>query len=298
VAPLRIGAHPWPGYELLYLARHHHHLDPRRARLIELPSASASLRALAAQVLEGACLTLDEVVTARERGLPLVIVAVLDVSHGADVVLGRRPVAALEQLRGQRIGVEPGAVGAVMLDAFLRRAGLQLRDIQRVDLTIDQHARAFRQHQVEALVTYEPVRSQLLQTGAVPLFSSADIPGRIVDTLALRADALDTPARVEAARHLVLAHFLALRRWREDPANASTVLAPRLQLPATEVPGAFALLDLPDIPANLRLMGAGEHGLPGQARELAQVMLQAGLLTQAPPLEGLVRHDLLPRELR
>ncbi|WP_089415559.1 type 2 periplasmic-binding domain-containing protein [Vitreoscilla filiformis] len=116
--PLRIGAHPWPGYELLYLARQRGQLDPQQVRLIEFPSASASLRALAVRSIEGAALTLDEVLLARSRGIDLTVVAVLNESRGADVVLVQPGLQAPGALHGKRIGVESSATGALMLDAF------------------------------------------------------------------------------------------------------------------------------------------------------------------------------------
>ena len=85
-----MGAHPWLGFELLYLARAHQYLGAHQVRLVEVPNASASLRALAAGTLEGAGLTLDEVLSARARGLMLRVVAVFDVSDAVDANVALR----------------------------------------------------------------------------------------------------------------------------------------------------------------------------------------------------------------
>ena len=290
--PLRIGAHVWPGYELLYLSQTQGWLDARQVRLIEVPSASASLRALSSQTMEGAGLTLDELLTARERGVRLTVVAVVDVSNGADVVLAQPGLRTVQTLLGKRIGVEASATGAVMLDALLTRHHMALEDVQPVPLSIDEHAQAFLTGQIDAVVTYEPVRTQLLKAGALPLFSSAEVPGLIIDVLALRPEQLAT--HTEAARHLVAAHFKALAAWRTRPEQCAPHMAARLRLRPQEVPAAFQDILLPDLAANHRWL-APEHGqLYASARHLAQTMLRAGLLQHPADLNGLADDRLLP----
>lgn len=290
--PLRIGAHPWPGYELLYLARQRRQLDSQQVRLIELPSASASLRALAVRSLEGAALTLDEVLLARARGIDLTVVAVLDESRGADVVLVQPGLQAVGALRHRRIGVEVSATGSLMLDAFLARQGLAPRDVQVVALSIEAHQEAFLRGQVDALVTYEPVRAQLRQAGAVQVFSSADIPGTIIDTLAIRTAWLDSHAA--AIRHAVAAHFWALAQWRRHPEHCAPQMAPRLGLDAEAVLASYADMALPDVKANRAWLAPGLGRIHKLARQLVDAMRRADILSESPELSGLASDAFLP----
>lgn len=290
--PLRFGAQPWPGYELLYLARARRYFAPEQVRMIEVPSASASLRALATGALDGAALTLDEVLTARARGLPMTVVAVADVSMGADVVMSRPGLRRPADLAGRRVGLESSATGAVMLDALLTRSGLTLRDVKLVPLTVDQHLRAYQDGQVDALVTYEPVRSRLKAAGAWLLFSSAEVPGSIVDTLAVRRDMLDGQA--DALRAMLAGHFRALDDWRRDPLAVAPQMAPRLGLPANELVVAFTDLDFPDAGLNRKWLQPAPGWLADTARQLLVVMQRAGLLPSPPSLEGLADPRFLP----
>jgi NitT/TauT family transport system substrate-binding protein len=275
-AALRIGAHPWVGYELMYLARSRGFITPDQVRLIEVPTASASLRALAAGTLEGAGLTLDEVLSARARGLMLKVVAVLDVSHGADVLLARPPLRTLADLQGRRIGVEQNATGALMLDAALTRGGLYPADVQLVPLDFSEHDRAWRGGGVDALVTCEPIRSQLLRYGARELFSSAQVPGLIVDVLAVRADVVSHQAT--ALRALVAGVFRAQADWQQHSAACAALMSPRLRLLPAEVTQAFSLLTLPDPAANRRWLGGSAPQLHLSAGHLEAVMRRAALL--------------------
>lgn len=282
VGPLRIGAHPWLGYELMHLARYRQYITGDAVRLVEIPTASASLRALAAGTLEGAGLTLDEVLSARARGLPLRVVAVFDVSNGADMLIGAPDVPSLAALRGRRIGVEQSATGALMLDAALAKAGLVVSDVRQVPLAFDEHAKALTEHRVDAVVTFEPACSQLLRQGARRLFSSAEVPGLIIDVLAVRAEALQTHA--VALRSLVAGIFRARADWMEAPADAAPLLAPRLRLPPDEVVQAFGGIDLPDLAANLEWLGGRAPALLKTAERVAAVMQRAGLLPPDPDL--------------
>lgn len=283
--PLRIGAQVFPGYEFLFLAQDLGTLPRDRVRLVEMPSASASLRALGSGAMEGACLTLDEVVAARERGILLTVVAVLDVSLGADALVARPGLVRLADLRGRRVGVERTAVGAVMLHAALAAAGLQLADVQVQTLDYDSHERAFLNHTVDAVVTYEPVKGRLLRAGGQPLFSSANIPGRIMDVLAVREGL--PQKRPLAVRAAVDAHFAGRAAFQQPGSPQRAQVAARLRLAPDAVASAFAELELPDRMRNRVLFDGDAAELQRLTRELTQAMRQADLLHAQPPTDRL-----------
>jgi NitT/TauT family transport system substrate-binding protein len=290
-SPLRIGTNPWLGYELMHLARHRQYFHGDAVRLVEMPNASASLRALAAGTLEGAGLTLDEVLSARARGLPLRVVAVVDVSHGADMLIAAPGTASLAALSGRRIGVEQSATGALMLDAALTRAGLAAADVRLVPLAVSEHLKAMADSRVDAVVSFEPVCSALLAQGAHRLFTSAEAPGLIVDVLAVRAEVPDTHG--PALRALVAGLFRARADWLAAPAAMAPMLAPRLHLPPAEVVRAFGGVQLPDLAANRDWLGGPAPALMATARRVAAVMQRAGLLpTDADPLATVAGHAL------
>ena len=85
---LRIGTNVWIGSEPLYLARELGRLDPKVVSLVEYPSASEVLRAYRNQAIDGMVISLDELFGLAADGLQPRIVLVVDVSNGADVVVG------------------------------------------------------------------------------------------------------------------------------------------------------------------------------------------------------------------
>ena len=288
---LRIASNVWPGYELLYLARRQGYFNDQEIRLTEVPSATVCIQLLAAGSVEGAMLTLDEVLTARADGLDLRVIAVLDVSLGADVLLARPEIDSLNDLKGKRIGVEQSAVGAVMLDAALRKAGLEPADINAVYMTVNKHRDAYSRGEVDALISFEPVKTQLLQQGAKLLFSSAEIPGRIIDVLAVLPSAIDTNPL--ALAQLVAAHFDARRYFVEHPQEASMVLAERLQLAPADVPGSYEGLELPDLQQNRAYLQGDAPLLYKSAQELARIMEAAQLLPRHVNTTDLVDGSFL-----
>jgi len=292
---LRIGAHPWPGYEMLYLAREKGWLDQEIVRLVEMPSASDSIQALFAGALEGAALTLDEVMSVAAAGLDLKVVAVLDISLGADVLLAQSRYHSLLDLRGRRIGVENSATGALMLEGALTAAGLAIQDIVPVYMTIDKHHSAFLAQEVDAIVTYDPVRSQLLAVGARMFFDSSMIHGQIVDVLALRGDVL-TNHRA-ALQQLVAAHFHALQEMKRNPVASAKIIASRLNLKPEEVSPLYDVMDMPDLIANQAWLGGGHPKLDDTVRLLQDVMRRYKLLPAKPVSVSFADAQYLPREV-
>jgi NitT/TauT family transport system substrate-binding protein len=291
--PIAIAAHVWVGYESMFLARNEGWLDTKKVSLLETTNATDSLSALTDGRVDGAALTLDEMLKAREIGLSLTAVLVFDVSVGADMLVVRPAIKHLADLKGKRIGLEKSSVAALLLSEILLAAGLVPKDVELIHVDVDKHRHAWRNKQADAFITYEPMASQLLMDGAVKLFDSRKIPDTIVDVLAIRSDRLD-PAHAGAVRHLVAAHFQALDHLTRNPHDAAYRMAGRLGVPAREVLSAFKGLLLPDVAHNFRLLAGGQSTLLASARKVSDNMVKGGLLRQQDTLIDLIRADFLP----
>ncbi|MDL5030999.1 ABC transporter substrate-binding protein [Pelomonas sp. APW6] len=290
---LRVGCIVFPGYELIVLARELGLLPPSRVRLIEMRNNTDTLHALATAQLEAACLTLDELLTARGNGLDLRVIAVLDSSAGADALMARPGLGDLRALAGQRIGTEDSASGALMLGAALSAAGLALPEVRKVPMSLDRSVELYRSGAVDAVVTAEPWASLLEKQGARRLFDSRSIPDRIVDVLAVRAEAIQ--GRPEALRALLRGHFAALHHLRQQPQDAARLMAPRLSLRPEEVAAAFQGLILPDAARN-REMLAPEGSLARSARQLVRLLLDQGLMATPPSMNQWLDPRFLPED--
>lgn len=284
--PLKLGTNLWPGYEPLYLARERGLLADDQIVLVELLSASEVMRAFRNGAIDAAALTLDEVISLRAAGLKPVIVQVADISRGADVIMARPDIASIEALRGRRVGVEATALGAYMLSRALDLHGMQISDVEVVQLEVNEHRAAYEQGGVDAVVTFEPVRQQLLDQGAVVLFDSSMIPGEIVDVIVVREALLDS--HQDQVQHLIRAWQRSLDLLREQPQASARLMAQRLKLTPQEVLASYAGMELPDRVRSRALLGGANPPLQRQARQLAAIMRAHTLIDAVPDLEGLI----------
>lgn len=285
VQPMRIAMNVWPGYEPLFLARHDGRLPESDYRLVEFSNAAEVGRAFRNGSVEAACLTLDEVFYLVQAGADPVIVLVMDDSNGGDAVLARPGIRSLADLRGRRVGVEVNAVETYTLTRALQQAGLELKDVVVVQLPNEKHISAFQSGEIDAVVTFEPVRSRLLALGAVDIFNSKQIPGEIVDVLVVqRAYVQAHPERIAGLRRI---WFEALTRIVSAPRETAAIMARRQQMSPESFLGALSGLHFPDRDDNRALLSGPAPQLLAPAKKLKTVMRDAGLLSADVPLETL-----------
>lgn len=290
---LRVATNVWPGYETLYLARSLGLYDNAPIRLVEMPSSSQSLHAIRNGIVEAAALTLDEALNLlQDQSLELRVILVMDVSNGADALIAHQNINDLQALRGKRIGVENTATGAVVLDAALERAGIKADDIMIVPKTINDQLAAWRNHEIDALITFEPVRSSLLSEGAHELFSSSQIPGRILDVLVVRADAIED--RRVTLKTLISGYFAALDQISRRPEDAAIRMAPRLGVAPQQVMGLFRGITLPNMAENQHWLSGPSPALGKSAADLASLMRRHQLLQFDVKTNSLAEPGFLP----
>jgi NitT/TauT family transport system substrate-binding protein len=290
-ARLRVGIHPWIGYESLFLAANFGWL-PAGVELREGENATDSLRALDAGQADVACLTLDEVLRARADGLPLQVALIMDVSAGADAVLARAEISDLAQLAGARLGYESSALGGLVLGELLKQAGLSVADLTLVELPPDRQLAAWQAGEIDAVITYEPTLSRLEQAGMRRLFDSRDMPETIFDVLALRQGRSFAERRL--LRQLIVAHFRALAHLQGNPQDAVYRMAANLALNPEEVRRSLAGVILPGLSANHAYLSGRDPVVMEAARMLSAQLLESGLIAQADTLERLLTADYLP----
>jgi len=276
-APLRVGTNTWPGYEPAYLAREKGYFGEADVLLSEFGSATQTLRAFRNGTIEVAALTLDEVMPLIQDGIDLKIFLVADISNGGDVILARPDIESVADLKGHKIGVESGALGAYVLARALEVHGIPVDQVEPVYMLINESEQAFSAGTVDALVTFEPYRSRLLRTGALEIFSSREIPNEIVDVLVVRTEyAVANPEKLIAFSQawLKAATFIV-----EQPQQAATIIGKRHGLSREETLKSMEGLTFPDARINAQMLAKGaDNSLAVAARKLISVMFEHNLL--------------------
>ncbi|MEO8674629.1 MAG: ABC transporter substrate-binding protein [Casimicrobiaceae bacterium] len=283
---LRIGTNVWIGSEPLYLARELGRLDPATVQLVEYPSASEVLRAYRNQTIDGMVISLDELFGLAVDKLEPKVILVVDVSHGADVVVGRRGMKSMHDLKGKSVAVEGGALGAFVLSRALALSDMQASDVNVVHLESNEQPGAFEKGQVDGAVTFDPYRTRLLRAGATTLFDSTRIPGEIVDLLAVRANVVEK--RPKALQALLAGWFGAIDYMKREPTDAAKRMGIRQQTTGEQFLEALGGLHIPSRDENLRMLGGKTPELAVTGHRLMDLMLEAKLLPIGVPIEGVL----------
>ena len=283
---LRIGTNVWIGSEPLYLARELGRLDPAAVQLVEYPSASEVLRAFRNQAIDGMVISLDELFGLAVDGLQPRIILVVDVSHGADVVVGRRGMRTMHDLKGKSVAVESSALGAFVLSRALALNGMQASDVNVVHLESNEQPNAFEKGKVDGAVTFDPYRAQFLRAGANTLFDSTQIPGEIVDLLAVRSTAFEKQPK--AIQALLTGWFDAIDYMNSAPEEAARRMGIRQQTTGEQFLAAQQGLHIPSREENLRMLGGATPELAVTGHRLMALMLDAKLLRTGLEIEGVL----------
>jgi NitT/TauT family transport system substrate-binding protein len=276
---LRIGANLWTGYETLYLARDLGYYDQQPIKLVDYPSGTEEVRAYRNHEIEGAGLSIDQALSIAATQDNIKIITIMDVSHGGDVILGKPEIANIKALKGKRVGVESTALGAFFISRALEKNGMSVKDIQIVSLELTEHERAYKQGKVDAVVTFGPARIKLLAAGAKLLFDSSQIPGEIVDILAVSKEAITNSS--DTIQSLVNGRFRALDYLEKNPQDAASRIAKRTQVTPEQILNAFKGLRQPNLQENQKLLDKSDPALVNSMRKLVQIMVENKLLPKA-----------------
>lgn len=284
--PLTVGMNPWVGYDPLVLARDRGLADARQLRVVELASASETLRHMRNGLLDAATLTLDETLRLAETGSDVRIVAVIDASTGGDVVMAAPRIATPAQLKGEFIAVEDSAVGALLLQRMLQQAGLSRADVKVTNLEVAQHLSALQSGQVAAAVSYEPLASAMETAGYRRIFDSSKIPKEILDVLVVRADVLQN--RPDAVDALLNAWYAGLNAFLLDTPGAAQSLALGTDLSPPAYQAVLGGLAFYSLEASASELTGDPPALLEKGRVVADALVEIGLIQHLPRWEDLI----------
>jgi len=281
---IRIGTNVWPGYEPLYLARELGYLNENTIHLVEYTSASQVLKSYRNGLLDAAALTLDEAIVLLEAGEDFRVILVMDISNGADALLGQASLKSIDELKGKRIGVEHTALGAYFLYRIIELTALDKQDITVISQEVNQHVRAFKEKQIDAVITFDPARSEIIENGGTVLFDSAQIPGEIVDVLIVRAEKVKLFEK--NIYDLKQAWFKAVDNIQNNPTKYAKTIDKRMRVGEKNVMSMFDDLDFPNKEKNDFLLNPKEeNSLVFSSKKMAKIMSENGLIGSAVDTE-------------
>lgn len=293
--PVVIGTNVWPGYEPGYLAVRQKLYGEADVSFRQFLSATEVLRAFRNKTIDVATLTLDEALLLQQSGIPIKVFLVADVSNGADAILARPPIKSMGDLAGKRVGVENSALGAYVLGRALQINGMQERNVKTVSLTVDQTIRLYQSGNVDAVVSFEPFKAELLNLGAVKIFDSSRIPDEIVDVLVTRKEFAET--HPNALKAVVKGWLMAANTIKQGSPDVIEELAVRLKLRPREVRDALRELKIPLARENEALLSGTDGQLAQASLKLIPVLEKRNGVQFSFQPEDIITAKLLPDSL-
>lgn len=275
--PLRVAISPWPGYEPLVLAEELNFYGDSDIKIVRFATPTESFRALRNGAVEVAVFTIDEVLHYAEGKNSPKVFLVLDISNGADCIVAKPEIKSLNDLKGKRVGTEGSALGEYLINRALDFSDeVNISDIKLSSFEMGKQELAYRSDEVDALVTYEPTKTLLLNAGAKVIFDSKQIPNEIVDVMLGNKDILKS--REEDLQILVDGWFKAIDYIEKNPKISYEKMASYEGISAEEFKKAMSELIVPTYQQNIKLLNHGDISLIKPVKRLSALMQKSGVL--------------------
>ncbi len=283
--PVMVAITSWPGYEYLYLAEQKDLASRYRIdlRVEQFSSLQDQRRAFSNGAVDVIATTVPEAIAICQespRRCP-VLVLVLDESTGADRVIAIRAIQRPDQLLGRRIGLEASVLGQYLLLSSFGRRPVSLEQMTLVYDGPQALVSGLQAGDLDAIVTYAPHDLPLREDPRFhELFSSAALPGQVVDVLAV--DPQFARRHPDAVRALVRTWWAAHAEVRRNPGPSLALMAGRQRMTA----GQFLLteegLRYPG-PEQQRWLLAPDGPLARSMARMSDLMAQAGRIRPDAP---------------
>jgi NitT/TauT family transport system substrate-binding protein len=158
----------------------------------------------------------------------LVVIGVIDVSVGADGVVGAPGINKVTDLIGKVFAGEINHPGTVMVAHALKQAGHSLSEVDMHLIATDDASAVFEDSEVAAVATWEPMLSEIVSNttreGSHILLSSKDFDGLITDVVIVNKQSY--AANREKYAKLMRGIYRAVDLYKTDPEKFLAVATP------------------------------------------------------------------------
>lgn len=288
---LRIGMNTWPGYEPFVLAKDLGYLADN-VHISRVASATDIIKAFRSDLIDIACITLDEAIILKTKSKEdIKIIAIMDISNGGDAVVARKNIGSMSELKGSRIAVESSALGSFMLArAVDLTPGLKLKDLKIVNLSYEDHLREFNRGNIDAVVTFGPVKTKLLKGYAHMLFDSSQIPGEILSVMVVKDKTIQI--KKSALHKLVSAWFKSVEYISREPYKSMQAMAKYEGLSVKEFTTSYRGIKVPSLEENKRFMS---EQLQDSIIKVTKVLHEKKLITKELVLKDFYNDEFIEK---
>ena len=239
---IKMGIEPWLGYGQWHVAAKQGFFKAAGLDQVEIVNFTQDAdinAALASGQLQCGNIATHTAMAFMAAGLPVKIVALLDVSMTADAMLTDGSVTSIKDLKGKQVAYEEGTTSHILLNYALDKNGMSIADIQKVPMTAADAGTALIAGKVPVAVTYEPYISlaKAQNPKIKTLFAAAENPGLISDVFIVREEFLkEKPGQIMA---LLKAWDAALTWYNANTKDARAIISEAVGAKPEELVTAF-----------------------------------------------------------
>ena len=242
---IKMGIEPWLGYGQWHIAVKKGLFKAAGLGNVEIVNFNTDAdinAALAAGQLQCGNIATHTAMNFIAAGLPIKIVALLDVSETADAMISDGSVTGikgLKGLKGKQVAYEEGTTSDILLNYALSQNGMTIADIEKVPMPASDAGAALIGGKVPVAVTYEPYLTLAMQQNKAVkmIYSAGENPGLISDVFVVREEFLkEKPGQVVA---LLKAWDAALADYRKDTAGGRAIISEAVGAKPEELATAF-----------------------------------------------------------
>lgn len=296
--PITIGYSDWPGWVAWQVAIEKGWLKEAGVNAdFKWFDYSASLSAFAANQLDAVFVTNGDNLVTGSGGSKGVMIMATDYSAGNDVIIAKKGIETVADLKGKTVATEKGLVDHLLLYTALNDANINLNDVQLVNTMTNELPQVLSTPDIDAIAVWQPVANQALKgvAGSKIIYSSKDKPGLIYDTLTVN------PAHLAANKEdwkKIIQVWDKTVKYINDPATreeAAGIMSKRVGLDAKTYMQFINGTHLLDLEANKKVFtkGNGFDSIYGSSYHVNKFNVSNGIYTTEMDVDSVIVPTLI-----
>lgn len=292
----RIALGPWVGFGPLYLARDKGFFKEQgiEVDLIVLTGVAERNSALKSGKLDALAAPVDYFALSAGNGVPAVIVMAIDESVGGDGIVAKKSVKSFADLRGKKVAAQKGLPSDFFLRALLQQNGMDVKDIDYIDMETAQAGAAFLAGDLDAAVVWEPWLTKAKEQGKGHILASTrDYRNLIVDCLAFSPTVVQT--KPDDVQRIVNALLKAIDYAKAHPVEASEIMAKYFEVDPPNYRALLNGVEFADLRRNREYFGTRES--PGPLFQVAarasEIWKKAGVISSPVRAQDIIATDFV-----
>lgn len=298
VVPLRVAYSDWPGWTAFEVGIQKGWFKEAGVEVeFSWFDYLPSMEAFSAGKVDAVMVTNGDALVTGANGAKSKMILVTDYSNGNDKVIARPGIASIQDLKGKKVGLELTLVEHLLLLQGLGKLGMKQVDVELINFRTNETPQALASGQVDAVAAWYPTSSQALQSvpGSKAIWTSADVPGLIYDTVAVNPQSLAQRKSDWAKFVRVWYRIVDYVRDPKTQPDAIAIMAAKVGVKPEEyaaaMPGTY-FLSLEEAKKRF-VKGEGLDSLYGSTRVADEFNVANKVYPEAQPVETYIDAELI-----